>query len=287
VSLYEYAGRLFRLWRYWLLALVAIGLVVTLFGGDLLAPAARTCARGPTYHSDVPASLRAELDQLQSLGLVYCSKTGSDISAIDDLVYWGSDGTRSILFFQPARMGEVTVSRYVFGGGFPPPPPGDGPASGYEPLTDDRWAPVSQAPDDASYYFRKDGAPADDDYAVTVDLTGPATENTSLSGRDFWRDLARLSDLVHRRSGTGQRLAAVHLPMPILPDRWLAVRARKVAPDLGEATGLLFEAAFAPQASGTGYEARFWADGESREQGREPDQVWPIELPAWPPEPRP
>ncbi len=230
MSFYAYATRLLRLWRLWVLVLVGIGVVASLGSRNLLAPAARTCPQAPTLGPDVEPQVRERLTRLHELGLLYCGGTQDTFQSLDGLVYWGSDGLVSILFFQLTRPDDVTVTRYVFGSGYPPSPVGDGPAPGLEAVSGEPTT-LNQAPAGSPYYYRLDGAPADDDYAITVDLRGTARQNRGLQKRSFWRDLDQLLAIVRHRTlhpevVTGQARVA----LPILPDRWRELRAREVNP---------------------------------------------------------
>ncbi len=171
MSFYAYATRLLRLWRWWVLGLVAIGVVVTMGGQNLLAPAARTCRQAPVLDAGVEAPVRERLMRLYELGLLYCGSTQDTFEWLDEPVYWGSDGLVSILFFRVGRPGDIAIARYVFGNNYPPSPVGDGPAPGLVPSAA-QPATTDHAPSGATYTYRLDGAPADDDYAVNIDLNG-------------------------------------------------------------------------------------------------------------------
>lgn len=228
MSLYVYALRLLRLWRFWILALVALAVLATVFGQDLLSPLARTCPAPPTLSPDLTPQAAGRLRLLYDLGLLYCADSQDTFEALSGPVYWGSDGLVSILYFPLSQPGQVAVRRYVFGNGFPPSPLGDGPLPGLDVVASVEVT-AEPTPASASYFYRLDGAPADDDYSVTIELIGPARRNTGLQGRSFWRDLDRLLAMARQRTIRPASVdAQLRLSLPILPDRWRQVRARQV-----------------------------------------------------------
>lgn len=241
---YQLARKLLR-YQYFLLSLVAI--VFVLVGilarlGIDLVPDPPLCEALPAYRAEVPARVRADIDGLFAAGLLYCGEPDAGLASVEPRIYWGSDGTRSVVFFQ-ARPGmtlaQVGVPDYAFNVEFVPGPAGDEPMPGYRAERFGIPAWLNEAEESPpGYYYRVDGAPAPSDASVRVTVQGPAAEQEGLSGRDFMRDLELAWAYIRGEVREEGRTVKRPLTMPILPERWEATRNRQVNPALANAQGL-------------------------------------------------
>jgi len=193
------------------------------------------CTAPPEYKDDVPAELRARLNTLAQRGQLYCPKPPEGLKNLVGPVYWGSDGVDSILFFQGTDMTGVTVDRYGFGQDYLPGPRGGPPPVAFRNTSTGRLIYGNQAPPGSRYFVLTLGTPADSDVAVDVRISGPATENERLSGRNFWRDLERLTHFVQGQPAAQRGDTTVRVAVPVLPERWIAGRRRLVAPEFARA----------------------------------------------------
>lgn len=231
--------KIFRLRRYWIIFIIALGVVMGVFGTQILGGIARTCPEPPTYRADVTEEIRTQVDFLFEQNLLYCGELSSEQAALEDPIYWGSDGLVGVLFFQPQDISAVEVESVAFGeGGHGPASFGGARPTGYVPLPHEGDVLANQAPAGASYYYNEHGAPGDGDFAVNVFIQGPAALNESITGRDAWRDLNWvLGKLRGEDQGEGGLRITNRLPLPILPDRWHDLRDRWVNPDLADENG--------------------------------------------------
>jgi hypothetical protein len=234
---YQRATRALRLRRFLLVGMVLVIVAYALFQDRLLAPFAPTCTSAPDYLDEVPQELRSKLDGLRAAGLLYCVEAPEELARLQGPVYWGSDGVNSLLFFQASDLAGTGVQRYAYSQNYLPAPAGGPSPTGYTQGGGGRVAYLNEAPDGAPYYLRTLGAPTDTDLAVAVDITGPAIQNESLLGRNFWRDLDNLVRAVRGESAVQRATTVQRVSIPIIPARWEAVRRRVVAPELANADG--------------------------------------------------
>ncbi len=228
----------------WTLVIAGIIVAVTAYRVldhfDLLP--SYVCPARPAYRDAVSADARGQIDLLFDHGLLYCSPIEAGLARVDPMIYWGTDGTRSILFFQ-ARPGAdlrgVGVSEYLFEDRDVPGPIGDGTMYGFR--IEDVGQPVwrNQAPDDIpTWFFRADGAPPDYDTTVQIKVVGEAEEQTGTTQRDFVRDLEYLWALVRGDiPSDGIRNMRRAWSVPIQPRRWRAVRSDDLNPALADERG--------------------------------------------------
>jgi hypothetical protein len=182
------------------------------------------CEARPIYNAEVPAEVRQRVDFLFDSGLLYCGETKAGLAAVSPTIYWGSDGSRSTVFFQALpgeNLGGVGISEYVFGTDILPPPIGDSRQDGFTIDATGRPAWLNQAgAPDATWYFREDGAPAPWDVSVRLDVVGPAIEQASATGRDFEQDLERIWDAIQGNDDGGGRRVTRPVTLRIMPERW-------------------------------------------------------------------
>lgn len=228
----------------WTLVIAVVVVAITVYRVldhyDLLP--SYVCPARPTYREAVSAEARAQIDALFDRGLLYCSTIEAGLARVDPTIYWGTDGTRSVLFFQ-ARPGAdlrgVGVSEYLFEDRDVPGPIGDGSMYGFR--LEDFGQPVwrNQARDDVpTWFFRADGAPPDYDVSVQVKIVGEAEEQTGTTRRDFMRDLEYLWDYVRGDiPSDGVRNMRRAWSVPIQPRRWLATRHDELNPALADERG--------------------------------------------------
>lgn len=228
---YQRATKVLALRRYFFIGLILMAIAFAIFGDRLLRPFSPVCEEQPVYRDDVPADLRAQLDALFAAGQLYCPEPPEGLKNLTGPVYWGSDGVDSVLFFQGTDLTGTAVERYGFGQDYLPGPRGGPPPVGFRNASSGRLIFANQAPAGSSYFVLKLGTPADADYAVDVRITGPATENERVTGRNFWRDLDRLTRFVQGQPPEQRRNTTVRVAAPVLPDRWIAGRRRVVAPE--------------------------------------------------------
>jgi hypothetical protein len=228
------AYRLLR-WRQLLLVAVVVAALL-LSTGVVQRRLAGTCPAPPRFRPDVPAAVRAQIEDLYARGLLYCTSS-KELANLTEPVYWGSDGMSSVLFFQPEDFRGLGVVDYAFGSELVPTPPGDARLPGF--LLDAVGRPTfeNQAPEGSGYFYRLDGAPGEADAAVRVDIRGPAVTNPGVSGRNFFRDLQLLASLLQGRASSERRDTRVTFALPIVPDRWRAVPRRAINPQLAGDAG--------------------------------------------------
>lgn len=200
------------------------------------------CAARPSYNAEVPAEVRQRVDFLFAKGLLYCGETKAGLAAVSPTIYWGSDGSRSTVFFQALpgeNLGGVGISEYVFGTDILPPPIGDSRQDGFTIDATGRPAWLNQAgAPDATWYFREDGAPAPWDVSVRLDVVGPALEQAGASGRDFEQDLERFWDALWSQDEGGGRRLTRPVTLRIMPERWAGLVTRgELNPALADEKG--------------------------------------------------
>lgn len=241
MTYYGQARRLMRWRNYIVLGLVLLGIAMTGFGDRISRALVRTCDAAPAYAPEVPADVRARLDALHAAGLLYCSAPVQGLATVDGPVYWGTDGTRSLLFFQARDLAGVGVVRYGFGQSFQnaflPATTG---ASAQAALKEDlpgRPAFVNQAPEGARYFLREQGAPDEADAVVAVTIRGPALRQPGVSGRDAFRDIEMLWARLRREPVAEVTSTAAQIAIPVVPGTWIEKLRHHVAPELAGPDG--------------------------------------------------
>lgn len=242
---YDLARRLLR-WRiYLIIGLTLLAIVIGRVGlGGLGSPA---CEALPSFRADVPAELQAELRLLLEAGLLYCKPLRAGLEKVEPMVYWGSDGLSSLLFFQAPEGADLSAAGlpfYRFSDGEDqifPSRPGDQRPSGFiQAQEGDRvWSNQAQgaAP---GYYLRREGAPGNAVGVVMVEVSAPLVVDQRLTDRDFLQDLERGLDWLRGQaagqggaSGRGSR----DLNFLIDQDRWAGHLQRDSNPALQTADG--------------------------------------------------
>ncbi len=232
--------RLRRAWLLIIIVLTVLGITLRLGGDRLRDLTAGTCDAAPTFGADVPRRLQAELNYLFDNKLLYCEEPQRAFLGLKGPIYWGSEGTTSILFFQAESLDGVGVTRYGFGSPgdlFQVTPMGGAPPAGYGELR--AGAPVirNQAEGDAPNYFvHRAGPPPEGDVMVSARVRGPSTPDTRVIGnRDVVSDVTRLWDRLRGRqqtdpTGGGSTVSEVFFA--IWTGRWDIVIGRDVNPEL-------------------------------------------------------
>jgi hypothetical protein len=243
MTFYQLGRRVMRWRTYIFVAIIAFGAFMGVYGGAILKRFVRPCNAAPAYHADVPQALRDQLGALHARGLLYCSAPMAGLVSTNSPVYWGSDGISSVLFFQADRMDDLGVVRYGFGqsvqSAFTPVTAGAGPIDGVREDAAGRPAITNQAPPGATYFYRLQGAPATNDSVVAVTVRGTARPQPGVSGRDAFRDLEMLWNIVRGRPRTEIEETTAQVSIPILPEEWLGAGRRDTNPSLADDQGQL------------------------------------------------
>ncbi len=242
---YNLTRRLLR-WRiYLILGLSLLAMVIGRVGLGSLG--SRACRALPAFRAEVPAELRQELGLLQEAGLLYCKPLRAGLAAVDPMVYWGSDGLSSLLFFQAAAgadLSAVGLGSYRFSDGqnqIFPSRPGDGRPAGFLQAREGDRVWSNQASGEApTYYLRREGAPGAGVGVVMVEVSAPMVVDENLTDRDFLQDLEHALDWLRGRagvqggaSGRGTR----DLNFLIDRDRWSPYLQRDTNPAFQTAEG--------------------------------------------------
>lgn len=243
---YNLARRLLR-WRiYLVVGLAILALVIRQMGG-VGGLGSRACPALPSFRADVPLQLRAELGLLQEAGLLYCKPLRAGLKDVDPMVYWGSDGLSSLLFFQAregADLSTVGLPLYRFSDGqnqIYPSRPGDRRPSHFVQAQEGDRVWSNEAEGEApGYYVRREGAPGAGASAVMVEVNAPLLVDDGLTDRDFLQDLERGLDWLRGQagvqggaSGRGTR----ELTFLIDQERWALRQQRDSNPALQTADG--------------------------------------------------
>ncbi len=241
--LYQYARKLLS--GYSLLislsVLVIAGYTAIRYFGFLAPP---LCDARPAYNTEVPAEVRARIDFLFDSGLLYCGQLRgdtADLATVNPTIYWGSDGSRSTVFFQAlpgSTLAGVGLTEYVLGSDSTPTAIGDARPAGFflDAVGRPAWVNQADTPD-ATWYFREDGPPGPGDVAVRLRVVGPARERASLVGRNFEQDFWRMWGAVRGQTAGGVDANGV-AAFPILHERWAKLVQRgEINPALADERG--------------------------------------------------
>ena len=236
--------RLFkRARRLWLVGIVLLMLAIAALrstGSGLIGITSPTCRNLPEFRDSVPASVRAEIRYLFDNGLLYCERPDEPFRGLDGPIYWGAEGTTSVLFFQAESLRGVGVTTYGFGQPgelFNVTPPGDAPPQGYGELRTGEPAIRNEAEEEAPEYFvYHAGAPLLGDLMVTANARGPAAAREGVIGlRVVLRDVYRVWDAVRGRPPRGAGGTALsEVFFSIYPGRWVDLVRRDVNPVLAQ-----------------------------------------------------
>ncbi len=191
---HDLARRLLR-WRiYFILGLALLAAVIGQTGFRMLGTAA--CESLPIFRPTVPEDLRADLELLQSKGLLYCKELREGLDGVDPTVYWASDGLNSLLFFQAAAgadLDSIGVSSYLFSDGqnnYYPSLPGDQRPRDFVQAQEGGRVWSNQAEGDRpAYFIRREAAPGISVGVVMVSVSGPLAPDEGVTDRDFLKDL--------------------------------------------------------------------------------------------------
>lgn len=245
--LYQLFRRLRRLRLYFILAAGVLGMLFAVFGSSIFGLFVRRCDAPPAYGPDVPPTVRAEVDTLHANGLLFCPEPAEWIAGLDEPIYWGSDGMRSVLFFQMEDLSGVGVNEYLFGENFLVLPLGDSPPVGYGLLGSGVPVYRNEAPEHGpedggrpTYFFRRDGAPQGNDLQVTISVRGSRRPAEGLLGTgDPFDDLERIWDRIRgvQRETTTAGSASSRVVFPILASDWETLVRREVTPELATEEG--------------------------------------------------
>jgi len=227
MSFYQQARRLMRARVYLIVAVAAIGLVMAAFGDRILERFARTCDAAPVFLDEVPTAVRERLLALHAADLLYCSAAVDGLATMSEPVYWGSDGVSSVLFFQAESLEGVGVTRYGFTSGmegaYVPPTRGTPLVPRFREDGAGRIVYRNEAPDGSRYFVRFQGAPTVSDRVVEITISGTATPQEGLTGRDVFRDIEILMARLRGEPPASLGATAVQIPIPIQPERWIDV----------------------------------------------------------------
>jgi len=237
--LISYLEKLGRLQYIVVVALLAVTIGFGVLRGLDLVPTA-LCAAPPAYRAEVPPDVRARIDGLFAERLLYCGTLKADFEAVDPNVYWGSDGARSLLFFQALEgktLAGVGIERYAYDDRDFPPPIGDARPDGYrlDIVGQPVWRNLAEGPA-PTWYFRLDGPPRPTDATVVVSVQGPAALTRGLSDRSFEQDLMWVFDTLRGRT-RGTWLIRRGTGIAIQPERWAALVHREINPALADERG--------------------------------------------------
>lgn len=237
--------RIRRLRLYFILFAGALGMVFAVFGTDILGVFVRHCDAPPSYQADVPPTVRAEIDTLFANDLLFCPEPSNPIEGLNGPIYWGSDGMRSVLFFQADDLTGVGVTEYIYGENFLVLPMGDSPPIGYRLLGSGQPIYRNEAPQQEdgprpTYFYRRDGAPQAVDLQVAITVRGDRPPREGVVGaRDPFEDIERIWDRirgVQRETTTGGSTSS-RVGFPILASDWAPLIRREVTPELATAEG--------------------------------------------------
>jgi len=230
--------RLMRLRLYFFIFVLVLSGLFAYFGTGILGVFVNTCEERPTYRPDVPPDVRGRVDVLFDNDLLFCPEPSDPFEGLDGPIYWGTDGLRSVLFFQADSLRGIGVRRYAYGQNFTVQNIGDAPPPGYNPVRAGRRVYSNQAisPTDGeapNYFFRQDGAPRSDDLQVEIVVRGRAApDERIIGGGDVFDDLEALWDRLSGSGGSREERVGSALTrsvFPILSETW-EERVRRQAP---------------------------------------------------------
>ncbi len=243
--LYQLFRRLRRFRLYFFLFAGALGMVFAIFGTDILGVFVRKCESPPRFEAGVPASVRAEIETLFANDLLFCPEPTDPIAGLNGPIYWGTDGMRSVLFFQSDDLTGVGVTEYIFGENFLVLPLGDSPPIGYgllgsgQPIYRNE-APMQEEGPRPKYFYRRDGAPQTTDLRVSISVRGERSPDDRLiGGGDPFDDIERIWNRLRgvQLETTSGRSGRSHVVFPILSNDWEPLVRRAIAPELANEVG--------------------------------------------------
>ncbi|MFQ5459368.1 MAG: hypothetical protein ACE5EL_01100 [Anaerolineae bacterium] len=210
------------------------GLVLAAAYGLLERPVNRLlspgCPEAPTYDPDTRQDIRGVLDTLHGAGVLLCPAAPQGLAGLGDKVYWGTDGLRSVLYFDFDAASPVSVQRYEYRSTTNEPVlgPGDRAPAGF--FVRGRPAYRNEAPEGASFYYIVMAGPQERTAAVRIRFVGRRAPQGGLAGRDLFTDLADLWSRLHGTTPGGRQ--TVELDFPIDPAAAEGVGHRWVTPEL-------------------------------------------------------
>ena len=233
-------GRARRLWLLGIVALLAITTLLRTFGDGLVDLTSPTCAEPPSFRTDVPTTVRAELSYLFDNGLLYCETPQRPFRGMDGPVYWGSEGTTSVLFFQAESLRGVGVVGYGFGRPgqlFDVTPAGGAPVSSYGEQRRGAMAIRNESEVEAPQHFVfHGGAPLSSDMMATARIRGPnPPREGGIGSRDAVRDITGLWDRLRGRTPRSASFTTEsEVFFSIVPSRWAILVKEDVNPLLAQ-----------------------------------------------------